>query len=81
MKRLSLVLFLLASPAIAQQGPPPSAEVQALGGKLMEEINSNVQLRTQIIQAQGQIKTLSEENAKLKASTKADAKPPEPAKK
>jgi small-conductance mechanosensitive channel len=83
MNRLVVFLaLLLPLPAFAQQGPPPSAEEQALAGKLGEEYNSNLQLRAKLIQAQQQIKTLSEENAKLKASVKAEGpKPPEPPKK
>jgi len=77
MKRLLLALMFVSLPVLAQQGPPPSPESQALGGKLMEEINSNVQLRTELIKAQAQLKALQEENAHLKASTKAEApKPP-----
>ena len=59
--------------AFAQQGAPPTAAEQALGGKLMEEINANVSLRTELIKAQAQLKTLQEENIKLRNSTKAEA--------
>jgi hypothetical protein len=79
---IAALLLLLPLPLFAQQGPPPSPEAQALGGKLMEEINSNVSLRTQLIKSEAQIKMLTEENAKLKASVKAEAsKPAEPSKK
>jgi len=82
MKRLFTILLFVAAPAWAQQPQPPaSPEVQALGNKLMEEIQSNIQLRTQLIHAQAQAKTQAEEIAKLKAATVANAKPPEPPKK
>jgi hypothetical protein len=75
-----LALLVLSAPVLAQQGPP-SPEAQALGGKLMEEINSNVTLRTELIKTQAQLKSAQEENAKLKASVKAEAPKPEPPKK
>lgn len=81
MKRLLIALLLLSAPAFAQQQPrPPSAEEQALGGKLMEEINANIQLRTELLKAQAQAKSLQEENMKLRAASKVEAKPPEPPK-
>ena len=71
---VALAAILWAAPVFAQQAQP-SAEIQALSGMLMEQINSNASYRTQLIQAQGQIKALTEENAKLKASVKAEAQP------
>jgi hypothetical protein len=84
MKYIFLLLVLLPMVAFAQPQPssPPLPEVQAVGGKLMEEIDSNIMLRTQLIKMQTQLKAAQDENAKLKAATKAEApKPPEPAKK
>lgn len=69
MKQILLAAFLLlATPALAQQPPPPTPEVQALQGKLMQEINSNLQCTTAAI-------TLQAENAKLKAELDALKEP------
>ncbi len=54
MKRIALVLALLASPALAQQ---PSAAEQALSERLIAEIQSNVQARAQLIDVQRQLVT------------------------
>ena len=82
MKRMALVFVLLSSSALAQQRAPlPSAELRAFDSKLLEEIGSNVALRTQLIKAQDQIKALTEENTKLKASVKAEIPKSEPPKK
>jgi hypothetical protein len=60
----ALVIAILigsAVPAFAQQGSaPPTALDQALSGKLMDEINQNVQLRAQVVQAQARIKELED---------------------
>lgn len=50
----TIVFLLLTSAAFAQQ---TTAE-QALSQKLLEEMNSNIQLRIQLIQAQAKIKEL-----------------------
>lgn len=78
-----VMLVAASSLAHAQQAasPPPSPELQALSNKLLEELQSNIQLRAQLIALQAQMKTVADENAHLKASVKAEAKPVEPAKK
>jgi hypothetical protein len=74
MRFILAVLLLVAMPAFAQQPQQPASPMeQALGQKLMEEINSNIQLRTQLVGMQDQIKDLQ---AKLKPQDK----PPEPQK-
>lgn len=66
MKRIIFAVFLIASPAFAQTDASP--EVQALGNKLMEEINSNVQLRVKVIQLEARVRAITEENSKLKVT-------------
>lgn len=56
---LSIVLSATAS---AQQQHAPSASEQALSGELMEQINKNVQLRTNLITL---AKQLEEAKAKI----------------
>jgi Ni/Co efflux regulator RcnB len=71
MKRLIVLLAVLAAPmAQAQQSSPSEL---ALGQKLMEEINQNVQLRAKVIELQAQIdkrKAEDEEAAKKAAPPK-----------
>ena len=59
--RILFVLLLLITPVCAQPQPqpqPPSALVQAFGQKIVEEVNANIQLRMQLIEAQAKIKEL-----------------------
>ncbi len=77
MKRIFLSLAfigVIAIPAMAQQTPSTPLD-QALSGKLMDEINQNIQLRAQLVQAQEQIKTLQ-----AKPDPKPASKPVEPKK-
>ena len=69
MRRLVIVFSLLATPALAQQSPLE----QALGAKLMREINEGMVCSTQLLTAQQQlaaaqarVKTLEAEQAKPK---------------
>jgi hypothetical protein len=68
LKYLSFVM-LFASPALAQQQAAPSPTEQALGAKLMEEINANISLRVTIIQQQEKIKMLQDREAKPQTPT------------
>ncbi len=49
--------FLVTPPAFAQQAPATPLD-QALSGKLMDEINQNIQLRAQLLQDEAKIKEL-----------------------
>lgn len=55
MKRLALILCLLAMPAFAQQRDPTEV---ALGAEVMECVGSKVQLRTQIARLEAEITKL-----------------------
>lgn len=68
MKYLIAAFLLLATSALAQQPPPPTPEVQALQGKLMQEINANLQCTTAAIGLQA-------ENVRLKAELDALKEP------
>lgn len=61
--------MLLSTSAFAQQ--PASPAERALGEKLMEEINSGINLRAQIAKLQDQIKELE---AKIPAEPKKEGK-------
>jgi predicted RNA-binding Zn ribbon-like protein len=63
MNRFALLLVLLATPALAQQ-PAPPPEMQALQGRVMQEINANLQCSAATI-------VLQADNAKLKAEIEA----------
>ncbi len=67
MKRLAILVALLATPALAQQ---PSAAEQALSERLIAEIQSNVQARAQLIETQ---RKLAEAEAKIRAQEVAKA--------
>ena len=73
-----VLLFLSAVGKVhaqqAPQQPPASPEVQALSSKLMDEISSNIQMRTFIVQAQERIKQLESELASSKAPPKTASK-------
>jgi len=70
MRKLLIILFLFPTEVWAQQKPPP--EIEALGSKLMQEINANIQCnangivgRQEIEKLQAEIKSLKEKlNAK-----------------
>jgi hypothetical protein len=65
------LLTLLISTASAQPAQsPPSPQQQAIAQKLMDEINSGIQLRAELLAAQQQIKELQDK--------KCDAKPSAP---
>lgn len=67
-------LALLPSLAFAQQPPPPNPEQQALGQMLMEGLQREASLRTQLIGAQTEVTALRKqvEDAKPKPT---EAKP------
>jgi hypothetical protein len=70
--RIAFALVLFGVAAFAQQPAPPSAGEQALSDRLIEEIRSNVQARTQLIETQ---RKLAEANEKIKAlEAKSDQK-------
>lgn len=57
----TLIAFLLLTTAAYAQAPQiiqPAQVQQALGQKLMEEINSNIQLRAQLLQLQDELEKL-----------------------
>lgn len=66
MKRLVFVIFMLASPAFAQQQPQAPANVRALSDRLLAEIGSGVQCSTSLISANDKIAALEAELQKLK---------------
>lgn len=70
MIRIAFALVLLATPALAQQQPAPSPEVQALQARVMQEINGNLQCSTAAITLQGENAKLKAEIEKLKAESK-----------
>lgn len=74
MKRIiACVLFLsLASPVVAQQAASPRE--QALSGKLMEEINQNLEYRRALIEAQALIEELKKQVAKAPEAPKEEVK-------
>lgn len=63
--RIAVILLALMSTAFAQQ-PKPSPIDQALGIKVMEEVNANIQLRAQLIAAQERIKELEQAKPETK---------------
>ena len=89
MKRMILTAFVFLLPTIAmaqQQQLPPQQQTpleRALSGKLMEEINSNIQYRSALVAAQEQLakaeRQLADE-AKAKDKAKAPIPAPEPKK-
>lgn len=70
MKSLIGLLFL-SSAAIAQTTTP---EIQAVGAKLMQEINANIQCNAQGIVARQEIEKLQIEIAALKAKYEPEKK-------
>lgn len=54
---------VFTSAAVAQQRQQGSIEQQALSQKLLEEINSNIQLRIQLMTAQTRLKELEHPNS------------------
>lgn len=67
MKKFILIsLLFLSTSAFAQQ----SSETQALNEKLVEEINSNLQCKTNLINEKKEIKRLQNEIEKLKEKDK-----------
>lgn len=63
--------LLLPLPAAAQQPPPQSLLEQVLSGKLMDEINANIQARVEVAR-------LRAENAQMKKALDALKSPPTP---
>lgn len=60
-KVVAVGLFLGSSAALAQTAPTTApVQQQAIGQKLIQEINENVQLRAQILQLQEQIDKLKD---------------------
>lgn len=57
---IATVLLFTAFPAHTQQQVPQSPMEQAMAQKLMEEINTNLQLRSQLVQANEKIKQLED---------------------
>jgi len=64
------ILLLLASPALAQQAPQSPME-QAISGKLMDEINQNIQYRAALVTLQAQMADLQK---KLDEANKSETK-------
>jgi hypothetical protein len=74
MKYLLLILAFLAAPAFAQQAQrPPTSLEQAEMAKLNETLSAEINFRTQLIDAQNQIRQLQDELNAAKASAKAAA--------
>lgn len=74
MKRLAILIALLASPALAQQQQEASPEIQAMSGKIMREVSEGLQCQAASIK-------LAKENETLKARVKElEPKPDAPAK-
>jgi hypothetical protein len=62
-----VILILMTTLAFAQDAPPPaSPQQQALVQKLMEEINTGIQLRAELLKAQQQLKDLQEKQCDAK---------------
>ncbi len=64
MRKLALLLVLLASPALAQQ--PQTPEVEALSQRLIAEINASLQCSAGLISAKREIERLTAELAQLR---------------
>jgi hypothetical protein len=70
---IALAVVALTVSALAQApSAPPSPQEQALSGKLMVEINENIQLRTALVQAQQQVVDLQKQLAAKNAPPKKD---------
>ncbi len=71
-----VAIMLLASPAIAQVPAQPqlpqTPREQALGGKLIQEINENLTLATNVIVLQQQVQKLQEDLAKARQDKKSE---------
>lgn len=63
MKKLIALVALTATPAFSQQTAP---ETEAIGQRLMQEINISVTCQASLIKAQREIEALKIELAKLK---------------
>ena len=69
MKRIALILCLVASPTLAQPAQPqqPSAEVVALSQRLSAEIGTSLQAAATVIDLQRQLAAAQAEIKDLKA--------------
>lgn len=76
MKRIILALLLLSSPAMAQQQPPPSASEQALGSKLMEEIQGGLNYRAGLLGVQADLVKAKARIKELEEKAASDPPPP-----
>ena len=63
MKKLALAFVLCASPALAQQ---PAPEMEAMGAKLMQEINAGIQCNANAVAGRREIERLTAEVKALK---------------
>lgn len=70
---LCATLLLSSSPAFAQSAQTP--ELQALGTKLMQEINANIQCNANAISGRQEIEKLQAEIKALKAKYEPEVKP------
>jgi hypothetical protein len=64
----TIIMTCYANAAMAQQ-PPASPMEQSLSGKLMEEINQNIQYRAALVQAQRTNDDLQKQVAEFKKPT------------
>lgn len=70
MLRYLVLMVLCATPAFAQQQAPSTPLDQALGQKLMTEINDGIQCRAGTIALQNSLSSLQMEVAKAQARVK-----------
>lgn len=64
MLRIAIIILLLSVLPVLAQSQQQTPFEQALSAKLMEEINANIQLRMQLVQAQAMIKDLEAKSEK-----------------
>lgn len=72
MKRLLVVIILASTPVFAQ--PKPSPELEAVGAKLMQEINAGIQCNANAIVGRQELEKLQAELKALKAKYEPEVK-------
>ncbi len=72
MKKVAFLLALLASPALAQQAPPPPANVQALSDEIMRLLQAKIEAASMLIDVQRKL-AAAEARVKELEANKSDA--------
>jgi len=73
--RILFALLLLGIQAFAQTPQQPSPEFEAIGAKLMQEINAGIQCNANAVAGRRELEKLQAEIKALKAKYEPEAKP------